>query len=185
MISKELEITLNQAFTMAREDRHEFMTVEHLLLALLDNASATAALKACSASLEQMRKELSLFLSETTPSLPADVEREIQPTLGFQRVLQRAVLQVQASGNKEVSGANVLIAIFSEQESQATYFLHKQSVSRLDVLNYISHGISKVPDEESEEMESQSSDDAAESEGESPLSKYAVNLNRKDRKSVV
>ncbi len=179
MISKELEITLNQAFTMAREDRHEFMTVEHLLLALLDNASATAALKACSASLEQMRMELSLFLSETTPSLPADVEREIQPTLGFQRVLQRAVLQVQASGNKEVSGANVLIAIFSEQESQATYFLHKQSVSRLDVLNYISHGISKVPDEESEEMESQSSDDAAESEGESPLSKYAVNLNRK------
>ncbi len=179
MISKELELTLNQAFTMAREDRHEFMTVEHLLLALLDNASATAALKACSASLEQLRMELSLFLSETSPSLPADVEREIQPTLGFQRVLQRAVLQVQASGSNEVSGANVLIAIFSEQESQATYFLHKQNVTRLDVLNYISHGISKVPGEEGEEVD-HPRDGAAEGESEqSPLDKYAVNLNRK------
>ncbi len=180
MISKELEITLNQAFQMAREDRHEFMTVEHLLLALLDNAAATAALKACGANLEQMRVEISQFLHETTPSLPLDIEREIQPTLGFQRVLQRAVLQVQASGNKEVSGANVLIAIFSEQESQATYFLHKQNITRLDVLNYISHGISKVSDDDDATgLEHQAEDRGDAESDQSPLQKYAVNLNRK------
>lgn len=179
MISKELELTLNQAFQMAREDRHEFMTVEHLLLALLDNVAAGAALKACGANIEQMRLELNQFLLESSPSLPADIDREIQPTLGFQRVLQRAVLQVQASGTKEVSGANVLVAIFSEQESQATYFLHKQNVTRLDVLNYISHGISKVSDEEGEGIDAQS-EESGESESEqSPLCKYAVNLNRR------
>ena len=179
MISKELELTLNQAFQMAREDRHEFMTVEHLLLALLDNAAATAALKACGANLEQMRLDISQFLNESTPSLPPDVEREIQPTLGFQRVLQRAVLQVQASGSKEVSGANVLIAIFSEQESQATYFLHKQNVSRLDVLNYISHGISKVSGEDEEGIDQQGEERSEGEEEQSPLSRFAVNLNRK------
>ncbi len=185
MISKELELTLNEAFQIAREDRHEFMTVEHLLLALLDNAAATAALKACGANLEQMRADLSQFLIEATPSLPADVEREIQPTLGFQRVLQRAVLQVQASGTKEVSGANVLIAIFSEQESQATYFLHKQNVSRLDVLNYISHGISKVSDSEDDGIDSSTEESSESGDEESPLSRFAVNLNRRAQQGKI
>ena len=135
MISRELELTLNEAYQVAREQRHEFMTVEHLLLALLDNPSASAALRACGADEKKLKRDITRFLSETTPSIPANDDREIQPTLGFQRVLQRAVLQVQAAGKKEVSGANVLVAIFSEQESQATYFLHKQNISRFDCIH--------------------------------------------------
>ncbi|MEW5755792.1 MAG: ATP-dependent Clp protease ATP-binding subunit ClpA [Pseudomonadota bacterium] len=182
MISKELEHTLNQAFQSAREQRHEFMTVEHLLYALLENAAASAALKACGANLQQLHEEIDRFLKETSPTVPSHEEREVQPTLGFQRVLQRAVLQVQASGKKEVSGANVLVAIFSEQESQATYFLHKQNITRLDVLNYISHGISKVSEENDEEGMAAPSEEAEEHDADnsqSPLSVYAVNLNRK------
>ena len=144
MLSEELEITLNRAFKQAREKRHEFMTVEHLLLALLDNPTSKSALKACGADLQQLQTDLSRFLDETTPTIPDNEEREIEPTLGFQRVLQRAVFQVQSSGKKEVTGANVLVAIFSEQESQAVYLLSKQDIARLDVVNYISHGISKV-----------------------------------------
>ncbi|MFC3913662.1 ATP-dependent Clp protease ATP-binding subunit ClpA [Pseudaeromonas sharmana] len=144
MLSKELEQTLNMAFKEARDAHHEFMTVEHLLLALLDNRSARDALQACGANLEQMRKDISTFIQQTTPLIPQDdYERETQPTLGFQRVLQRAVFHVQSSGNAEVSGANVLVAIFSEQESQAAYFLKKSDISRLDVVNFLSHGIRK------------------------------------------
>ena len=144
MLSKELEQTLNMAFKEARDAHHEFMTVEHLLLALIDNRSAREALLACGADLELMRKDISTFIQQTTPLIPQDdYERETQPTLGFQRVLQRAVFHVQSSGNAEVSGANVLVAIFSEQESQAAYFLKKSDISRLDVVNFLSHGIRK------------------------------------------
>jgi ATP-dependent Clp protease ATP-binding subunit ClpA len=148
MLSKELEITLNLAFKGARSKRHEFMTVEHLLLALIDNESAAGVLRACGANLSVLRQELVEFVDSTTPLIPeTDNERETQPTLGFQRVLQRAVFHVQSSGKSEVTGANVLVAIFSEQESQAVYYLKQQSVARIDVVNYITHGITKVSGE--------------------------------------
>ncbi|WP_264875183.1 ATP-dependent Clp protease ATP-binding subunit ClpA [Vibrio agarivorans] len=144
MLNKELESSLNSAFGRARDKRHEFMTVEHLLLALLDNNAAREALTACQADIEALRQELDIFIDQTTPLIPEnDDSRETQPTLSFQRVLQRAVFHVQSSGRNEVSGANVLVAIFSEQESQAAYLLKKNDVSRLDIVNYISHGISK------------------------------------------
>jgi ATP-dependent Clp protease ATP-binding subunit ClpA len=178
MLSKELEFTLNLAFKEAREKRHEFMTVEHLLLALLDNPSAAEVLRACGADLGTLKRELNAFLEETTPLLPPNDSRETQPTLGFQRVLQRAVFHVQSSGKKEVTGANVLVAIFSEQESQAVYFLNKQDVSRLDVVNYISHGVSKVADESTEEAASPAEEEpAAEATAKKPLELYASNLN--------
>src|SRR3982751_6917819 len=145
MLSKDLEVTLNLAFKGARSKRHEFMTVEHLLLALIDNDSAATVLRACGADLSSLRKELIEFVDSTTPLIPEnDSERETQPTLGFQRVLQRAVFHVQSSGKQEVTGANVLVAIFSEQESQAVYYLKQQSIARIDVVNYITHGIQKV-----------------------------------------
>jgi ATP-dependent Clp protease ATP-binding subunit ClpA len=145
MLNKDLEVSLNLAFRQAKESRHEFMTVEHLLLALLDNPSAIDALGACGADLANLRKSLLDFISETTPMIPVgEEERETQPTLGFQRVLQRAVFHVQSSGKSEVNGSNVLVAIFSEQESQAAYILKKSDISRLDIVNYISHGIAKV-----------------------------------------
>ena len=144
MLSKELEFTLNLAFKEAREKNHEFMTVEHLLYALLGNPSAVEVLRACGGNLEQLKQEVGTFLEETTPKLSQEDSRETQPTLGFQRVLQRAVFHVQSSDKTEVTGANVLVAIFSEQESQAVYFLNKLNITRLDVVNYISHGISKV-----------------------------------------
>ena len=135
MLSKDLEVTLNQAFKGARVKRHEFMTVEHLLLALIDNDAAAKVLRACGTDLTKLRSELTDFVDSTTPLIPdGDPNRETQPTLGFQRVLQRAVFHVQSSGKKEVTGANVLVAIFSEQESQAVYFLKQQSVARLDVV---------------------------------------------------
>jgi ATP-dependent Clp protease ATP-binding subunit ClpA len=179
MLSKELEFTLNLAFKEAREKRHEFMTVEHLLLALLDNPAAVAVMRACGADMEKLRKDLISFVDETTPLLPESSDREIQPTLGFQRVLQRAVFQVQSSGKKEVTGANVLVAIFNEQESQAVYFLNKQNITRLDVVNYISHGISKIHDEESSETLSSSAEEETPTEAaaKSPLEQYASNLN--------
>jgi ATP-dependent Clp protease ATP-binding subunit ClpA len=179
MLSKELELTLNRAFTEARNKRHEFMTVEHLLLALLDNPVAAEVLRACGADVEKLRRELESFLEETTPLLSANDTRETQPTLGFQRVLQRAVLHVQSSGNKEVTGANVLVAIFGEQESQSVYFLNKQDVTRLDVVNYISHGISKVPGEEGEESLSDLGDEegGGADAAKRPLDSFATNLN--------
>ncbi|MDH5436400.1 MAG: ATP-dependent Clp protease ATP-binding subunit ClpA [Gammaproteobacteria bacterium] len=179
MLSKDLEFTLNIAFKEAREKQHEFMTVEHLLLALLDNRDALTVLHACGAEIEKLKKELNSFLEETTPLISQSDNRETQPTLGFQRVLQRAVFQVQSSGKKEVTGANVLVAIFSEQESQAVYFLNRQNVTRLDIVNYISHGISKVPGHEDEMGDMPPADDESVSETptKSPLETFAVNLN--------
>jgi len=180
MLSKELEFTLNVAFREAREKRHEFMTVEHLLLALLDNAAAAKVLRACGAEIDKLRAELTTYVNESTPMLPAKDERETQPTLGFQRVLQRAVFHVQSSGKKEVTGANVLVAIFGERESQAVYFLNKQGITRLDVVNYISHGISKVHEEEESESfpASNGEEKGSEDAGKTPLEAYSVNLNQ-------
>lgn len=185
MLSKDLELTLNEAFRNARDKRHEFMTVEHLLLALLDNESAVSVLKACGADLPRLREELNDFVDSTTPLIPSnDSERETQPTLGFQRVLQRAVFHVQSSGKKEVTGANVLVAIFSEQESQAVFVLKKQNIARIDVVNFISHGISKVsgPDEKESGSESdsmQQDESAEEGTSSNPLEAYAQNLNER------
>ncbi|HEB99758.1 MAG TPA: ATP-dependent Clp protease ATP-binding subunit ClpA [Thiotrichales bacterium] len=186
MLSKELEFTLNMAFKEAREKRHEFMTVEHLLLALLDNPVAAEVLRACGADLETLNRELTAFLDETTPRLAEDDSRETQPTLGFQRVLQRAVFHVQSSGKKEVTGANVLVAIYSEQESQAVYFLNKQNVTRLDVVNYLSHGISKVSDDQGEELPNAPEEsEAGVAEKSSPLETYATNLNEMARQGKI
>ena len=185
MLNKELENALNQAFKRAREQLHEFMTVEHLLLALLDNPSAADILKACGADLNELRQDLITFLDETTPLLPSNEERETQPTLGFQRVLQRAVFHVQSSGKREVSGANVLVAIFSEQESQAVYFLKKQGISRLEVVNYISHGISRVRDDEQLEHQADSDEDQDELAGQNPLQQFTSNLNELARNGKI
>ena len=179
MLNKELEQTLNSAFVFAREHRHEFMTVEHLLLALLDNTAARDALKACGADIEAVKSELLSFVKDTTPLILDEQlnERETQPTLGFQRVLQRAVFHVQSSGKDEVTGANVLVAIFSEQESQAVFILKKADVTRLDVVNYISHGVSKAEDDESINSETPEDSEGGEENG-TALSKYASDLNR-------
>jgi ATP-dependent Clp protease ATP-binding subunit ClpA len=180
MLSKELEFSLNQAFKDARAKRHEYMTVEHLLLSLLDNPTAARVLRACGADAARLRKEIGTFIDETTPLIQGDTNRETQPTLGFQRVLQRAVFHVQSAGKKEVTGANVLVALFSEQDSQAVYLLNQQDITRLDVVNFISHGISKVPGENAEdESHGGESEEGreAEKEGASPLDSFATNLN--------
>jgi ATP-dependent Clp protease ATP-binding subunit ClpA len=181
MLSKELEMTLNEAFRYARSHRHEFMTVEHLLLALFDNDSAVEVLTACGADVNDLRNSVSQFIDDTTPLIPEeDPERDTQPTLGFQRVLQRAVFHVQSSGKREVTGANVLVAIFSEQESQAVYFLATQNIHRLDVVNYISHGISKISGGEEGPASSDSEqlgEEGGESASANALDNYAVNLN--------
>src|ERR687898_2496594 len=145
MIAQELEVSLHMAFVEARQKRHEFITVEHLLLALLDNPTAAEVLRACGANMDELRKNLTQHITEQTPRIAADREVDTQPTLGFQRVIQRAILHVQSSGKKEVTGANVLVAIFGEKDSHAVYFLHQKGVTRLDVVNFISHGITKVP----------------------------------------
>ncbi|GAB3307777.1 ATP-dependent Clp protease ATP-binding subunit [Haliea atlantica] len=184
MLNRDLELTLNEAFREARSRRHEFMTVEHLLLALLDNNEAVRVLKACGVDLSALRGDLVEFVDATTPLIPDDSEeQETQPTLGFQRVLQRAVFHVQSSGRSEVTGANVLVAIFSEQESQAVYFLKTQGVSRLDVVNFITHGISKVSNEgEGAEPGQVAGEPAAAEEGEgNPLDNFATNLNEEAR----
>lgn len=183
MLSKELELTLNLAFKTARDKRHEFMTVEHLLLALLDNLAAIDVLRACQANIDQLRIELTTFVDETTPIIPsADQHRETQPTLGFQRVLQRAVFHVQSAGKEEVTGANVLAAIFSEQESQAVYFLKKENVTRLDVVNYISHGINRIEELEDSELPPPPEEELTQdSPVRSPLESYATNLNQQAR----
>ncbi len=188
MLSKELEFTLNTAFRDARAKMHEFMTVEHLVLSLLDNAAAAAVLRACGADIEQLRNELGAYVSEHTPRLSLDDARDTQPTLGFQRVLQRAVLHVNASGKKEVTGANVLVAMFGEQDSQAVYTLKKHNITRLDVVNYISHGISKVPGEEEGQggVPSAGEEEAAgEQVSRSPLELYASNLNQLARQGKI
>ena len=183
MLNKDLEISLNLAFRQAKESRHEFMTVEHLLLALLDNPSAIEALSACGADLAKLRKSLLDFISETTPMIPVgEEERETQPTLGFQRVLQRAVFHVQSSGKNEVSGSNVLVAIFSEQESQAAYILKKSDISRLDIVNYISHGIAKI--DEGEGPRTLDGEQQAEEEPRT-IENFSVNLNEEALKGNI
>ena len=177
MLSKELEFTLNLAFKEAREKQHEFMTVEHLLYALLGNPSAVEVLRACGADIDELKKELEKFLNETTPLLSSEDSRETQPTLGFQRVLQRAVFHVQSSDKNEVTGANVLVAIFSEQESQAVYFLNRMNITRLDVVNYISHGISKVHEQTEDNLENAATGAPAEEAAKQPLDSFASNLN--------
>lgn len=177
MLNKALELTLNDAFKIARERRHELMTVEHLLLALLDNPDATEALRSCEVNFDSLREELLNYIERATPKLGEEQE-DTQPTLGFQRVLQRAVFHVQSSGNSEVSGANVLVAIFSEQESQAVYLLNKNDVTRLDIVNFISHGISRLEDEQGDEAaEDITEDEAAATKEQSYLARFCTNLN--------
>ncbi len=186
MLSKELEVTLNNAFKNAHDKRHEFITVEHLLLALLENASAQPILIACGCDIKALRGQLTQFIDETTSLIPMGIQRETQPTLGFQRVLQRAVFHVQASDKKEVSGANLFVALFSEQDSHAVYLLNRQDISRLDVVNYLAHGISKI-DPESDSSNSRSPEPGnadAEASG-SPLDKYTTNLNEEAMKGRI
>ena len=178
MLNKELEQSLNKAFHEANEKRHEFITVEHLLMMLTDNDAALAVLEACGGDVASIRKELEVFVDQNTPLLMSDEDRDTQPTLGFQRVLQRALFHVQSSGNGEVSGANVLVAIFSEQDSHAVYLLNKHNIERLDVTNYLSHGITRVDD--GNEDESFTHDNEVmpdETEKTNPLEKFATNLN--------
>jgi len=179
MFSKDLELTIGQCYKDAREQRHEFMTVEHLLLALLENPSASAVLRACGADGAKLGKDLKNIIVETVPVLPTNDERDTQPTLGFQRVLQRAVYHVQSSGRKEVTGANVLVAIFGEKDSHAVYFLNQQEVARLDVVNYISHGIAKIGQENHPQPGSEPGKDAegGEEPKGNPLTDFATNLN--------
>ena len=183
MLSKELETALNDAFRTARSRRHEFITVEHLLLALLDDSAALTVMTACNVDVEALRGDLVEFIDSTTPLLGDEEEgRDTQPTLGFQRVLQRAVFHVQSSGKREVTGANILVAVFSEQESQAVYFLKSQDVSRLDIVNFITHGIAKG--EDAEDLAGASSEQGEEETPEAsdaPLDTYATNLNEEAR----
>jgi len=183
VLSKELEVTLNLAFKAAREQRHEFMTIEHLLLALIDNPTAAKVLRACGADLNQLRRQLTDFIRENSPALPEDEERDTQPTLGFQRVLQRAVFHVQSSGKKEVTGANVLVAIFGERESQAVYLLGQQNIARLDVVNCISHGISKLGEEENTGENTANAEEEGEAgeASKTALDQFCTNLNERAR----
>jgi ATP-dependent Clp protease ATP-binding subunit ClpA len=176
MIAQELEVSLHMAFVDARQKRHEFITVEHLLLALLDNPSATEVLRACGARIEELRKALSDFVQQHTPTVAGTEEVDTQPTLGFQRVIQRAILHVQSSGKKEVTGANVLVAIYGEKDSHAVYFLHQQGVNRLDVVNYISHGISKVPQNNAPREENEHENEQESAAG-GALDSFTQNLN--------
>jgi ATP-dependent Clp protease ATP-binding subunit ClpA len=179
VLSNELETCLNSAFQVAREGKHEFLTVEHLLLAILDTIRVKEVLKACGGDVPRLAAELREHIEQTTPRLPDGDEREVQPTLGFQRVLQRAVFHVQSSGRKEVGVANVLVAIFSEKQSHAVFLLNRQDVARLDVVNYISHGMSKIADERGETKdEPAAAQSPAEADGGGALEKYASNLNK-------
>ncbi len=178
MLSKELEVTLNAAFTNAHNKRHEFITVEHLLLALLDNNTAEPVLDACGCDINNLRGELTQFIDETISLIPEGIQRETQPTLGFQRVLQRAVFHVQASDKKEVSGANLFVALFSEQDSHAVYLLNRQNITRLDVVNYLAHGVSKKETDKEQEPEEAVEESSEVEANNSPLEKYATNLNK-------
>ena len=184
MIAQELEVSLHMAFVEARQQRHEFITVEHLLMALLDNPSAAEVLRACSANIDDLRKSLANFIKDNTPQVAGTDDVDTQPTLGFQRVIQRAIMHVQStgSGKKEVTGANVLVAIFGEKDSHAVYYLHQQGVTRLDVVNFIAHGIKKSdPPEPVKSGESQAENEeggAEKNEKQSPLEQYTMNLNQ-------
>jgi len=184
MIAQELEVSLHMAFVEARQQRHEFITVEHLLLALLDNPSAAEVLRACSANSDELRKSLANFIKDNTPQVAGTEDVDTQPTLGFQRVIQRAIMHVQSTGNgkKEVTGANVLVAIFGEKDSHAVYYLHQQGVTRLDVVNFIAHGIKKSDPPDSpkqQEPAAQENEEPVEkSEKASPLEQFTQNLNQ-------
>jgi len=178
VLSNELEYCLNDAFHQAREARHEYLTVEHLLLAILDTPKVREILKACGADLVKLKQELKDHLEQSTPKLDEAEDNEVQPTLGFQRVLQRAVFHVQSSGKKEVGVGNVLVAIFSEKQSHAVYLLNRQNISRLDVVNYISHGLSKIAEEKTDKEEASTDGERDAEGGGSALEKYAANLNR-------
>src|ERR1700691_5566581 len=178
VLSNELEYCLNDAFHQAREARHEYLTVEHLLLAILDTPKVREVLRACGADLAKFKQELKEHIEQSTPKLEEGEEREVQPTLGFQRVLQRAVFHVQSSGNKEVGVGNVLVAIFSEKQSHSVFLLNRQHVARLDVVNYISHGLSKIADERGDKEEAQTDGERDPEGAGSALDKYATNLNR-------
>jgi ATP-dependent Clp protease ATP-binding subunit ClpA len=183
MIAQELEVSLHMAFVEARQQRHEFITVEHLLLALLDNPSAAEVLRACSANIDDLRKSLANFIKDNTPQVAGTDDVDTQPTLGFQRVIQRAIMHVQStgSGKKEVNGANVLVAIFGEKDSHAVYYLHQQGVTRLDVVNFIAHGIKKsdLPEPtKTGETAAENEESAEKNEKASPLEQYTVNLNQ-------
>jgi len=187
MFSKDLEYTIGQCYKQAREARHEFMTVEHLLLALLDNPSAAGVLKACGADQPKLASGLKQIIADTVPVLPADDPRDTQPTLGFQRVLQRAVYHVQSSGKKEVTGANVLVAIFGEKDSHAVYFLNQQEITRLDVVNYLSHGIAKIGDGGEDKAQAEArpeGEEGGEGKG-NPLQEFASNLNELAREGKI
>lgn len=181
MIAQELEVSLHMAFVEARQARHEFITVEHLLLALLDNPSAAEVLRACAVNIEDLRKTLANFISDNTPTVPGTSEVDTQPTLGFQRVIQRAIMHVQSASNgkKEVTGANVLVAIFGEKDSHAVYYLHQQGVTRLDVVNFISHGVRKDQQVDTQKSSEGGEDAPSESQQkESPLDQFTQNLNK-------
>src|SRR5947209_20181127 len=177
MSAQGLEASLHMAFVEARQNRHEFITVEHLLLALLDNPTAAEVLRACGANMDELRKNLTQHIAEQTPRIAADREVDTQPTLGFQRVIQRAILHVQSSGKKEVTGANVLVAIFGEKDSHAVYFLQQQGIARLDVVNYISHGITKTPQAHQGKGEQEADQEGQAETSNSPLDNYTQNLN--------
>jgi len=177
MIAQELEVTLHMAFMDARQKRHEFISVEHLLLAMLDNPSAAEVLRACGANLDAMREQLGKFIEDHTPRVGGEGEVDTQPTLGFQRVIQRAILHVQSSGKKEVTGANVLVAVFGEKDSHAVYFLSQQGVTRLDIVNFISHGITKTPQSEPAPRPDEPAEANPEAPATSPLDSFAQNLN--------
>ena len=178
MIAQELEVSLHMVFVESRQKRHEFITVEHLLLAMLDNQAATEVLLACLVDISDMRKSLVEHVTEHTPAVGGSEEVDTQPTLGFQRVIQRAILHVQSSGKKEVTGANVLVAIFGEKDSHAVYFLHQSGVTRLDVVNYISHGINKVSQGNNDKTENDSDSDTEQDAGAGgALDSYTINLN--------
>jgi ATP-dependent Clp protease ATP-binding subunit ClpA len=192
MIAQELEVSLHMAFVEARQQRHEFITVEHLLLALLDNPSAAEVLRACAANIEDLRKSLVAFIRENTPTVGGTEEVDTQPTLGFQRVIQRAIMHVQSTGGgkKEVTGANVLVAIFGEKDSHAVYYLHQQGVTRLDVVNFIAHGIKKSDPPEPQKGNEGSSGDGEKDEGSgegkgSPLDQFTTNLNQQAREGKI
>ncbi|MFM8758041.1 MAG: Clp protease N-terminal domain-containing protein, partial [Methylophilaceae bacterium] len=178
MIAQELEVSLHMAFMDARQKRHELITVEHLLLAMIDNPTAAEVLRACGADTEKLRKDLLGYIDEHTPVVAGQDEVDTQPTLGFQRVIQRAILHVQSSGKKEVSGANVLVAIFGEKDSHAVFYLHQQGITRLDVVNYIAHGVSKNAEKTQKASESNPSEAESEPAGNSALDSYTVNLNQ-------
>jgi ATP-dependent Clp protease ATP-binding subunit ClpA len=185
MIAQELEVSLHMAFVEARQKQHEFITVEHLLLAMLDNPSAAEVLKACGVDLDELRGVLTDFINEHTPRLAAHSDADTQPTQGFQRVIQRAILHVQSSGKKEVTGANVLVAVFGEKESHAVYFLNQRGVTRLDVVNYIAHGITKSPQQKQDKASEAKDDSEGGSESQGALDAYTVNLNAMARNGKI